>query len=138
MTATMPKTEATAANQIDPVTAAVIHGALESIAVEMGHKLMRMSYSSIIRESEDFGTALTDATGRMTQGDLSARVDVPRSTELGALAESFNAMADKVEGTVAVLRRFFALHAEPCDDPFDSDRQRDRDDEREENPDQQP
>lgn len=63
MTATMPKTEATAANQIDPVTAAVIHGALESIAVEMGHKLMRMSYSSIIRESEDFGTALTDATG---------------------------------------------------------------------------
>lgn len=48
---------------IDPVTAAVIHGALESIALEMGHKLMRMSYSSIIRESEDFGTALTNAEG---------------------------------------------------------------------------
>jgi N-methylhydantoinase B len=30
----------------------------------MGHKLMRMSYSSIIRESEDFGAALTDAEGR--------------------------------------------------------------------------
>jgi N-methylhydantoinase B len=29
----------------------------------MGYKLMRMSYSSIIRESEDFGTALTDAKG---------------------------------------------------------------------------
>ena len=39
---------------IDPVTASVIHGALESVAVEMGYKLMRMSYSSIIRESEDF------------------------------------------------------------------------------------
>lgn len=51
-------------NRIDPITAAVIHGALESIAIEMGHKLMRMSYSSIIRESEDFGAALTDATGR--------------------------------------------------------------------------
>ena len=50
--------------QIDPITAAVIHGALDSIAAEMGHKLMRMSYSSIIRESEDFGTALTDAQGR--------------------------------------------------------------------------
>ncbi|MBN9074408.1 MAG: hydantoinase B/oxoprolinase family protein [Rhizobiales bacterium] len=50
--------------RVDPVTAAVIHGALENIAVEMGHKLMRMSYSSIIRESEDFGAALTDATGR--------------------------------------------------------------------------
>jgi hypothetical protein len=42
----------------------VIHGALESIAVEMGVKLMRMSYSSIFRESEDFGAALVDATGR--------------------------------------------------------------------------
>ncbi|WP_133123153.1 hydantoinase B/oxoprolinase family protein, partial [Methylobacterium frigidaeris] len=48
---------------IDPVTAAVIQGALETIAVEMGHKLMRMSHSSIIRESEDFGAALTDPTG---------------------------------------------------------------------------
>jgi N-methylhydantoinase B len=59
------KTEAAApATRIDPVTAAVIQGALESIAIEMGHKLMRMSYSSIIRESEDFGAALTDADGR--------------------------------------------------------------------------
>ena len=52
------------ASRVDPVTAAVIQGALESIAIEMGHKLMRMSYSSIIRESEDFGAALTDAEGR--------------------------------------------------------------------------
>ena len=51
-------------NRVDPVTAAVIHGALESIAVEMGVKLMRMSYSSIIRESEDFGAALIDTQGR--------------------------------------------------------------------------
>ena len=50
--------------RVNPFLAAVIHGALENIAIEMGHKLMRMSYSSIIRESEDFGTALTDATGR--------------------------------------------------------------------------
>ena len=51
------------ATRVDPITAAVIHGALENIAIEMGHKLMRMSYSSIIRESEDFGAALTDAEG---------------------------------------------------------------------------
>ena len=50
--------------RIDPVTASVIQGALENIAVEMGHKLMRMSYSSIIRESEDFGAALIDTQGR--------------------------------------------------------------------------
>ncbi|HUA53766.1 MAG TPA: hydantoinase B/oxoprolinase family protein [Candidatus Sulfotelmatobacter sp.] len=49
---------------IDPVTASVIQGALENIAVEMGHKLMRMSYSSIIRESEDFGAALIDPQGQ--------------------------------------------------------------------------
>jgi N-methylhydantoinase B len=50
--------------RVDPITGAVIQGALDSIAIEMGHKLMRMSYSSIIRESEDFGAALTDAEGR--------------------------------------------------------------------------
>ena len=52
------------ADRIDPITAAVIQGALENIAVEMGYKLMRMSYSIIIRESEDFGAALVDAEGR--------------------------------------------------------------------------
>ncbi|GAE25523.1 N-methylhydantoinase B [Halalkalibacter wakoensis JCM 9140] len=45
---------------IDPITSQVIQGALENIAVEMGHKLARMSYSSIIRESEDFGCAIVD------------------------------------------------------------------------------
>jgi N-methylhydantoinase B len=52
------------ATRVDPITGAVIQGALENIAIEMGYKLMRMSYSSIIRESEDFGAALTDAQGR--------------------------------------------------------------------------
>jgi N-methylhydantoinase B len=51
------------ATRVDPITGAVIQGALENIAIEMGHKLMRMSYSSIIRESEDFGAALIDAEG---------------------------------------------------------------------------
>ena len=50
--------------EVDHVTASVVQGALENIAVEMGYKLMRMSYSSIIRESEDFGAALVDAEGR--------------------------------------------------------------------------
>src|SRR5689334_18773608 len=51
-------------NRIDPVTANVIQGALENVAIEMGFKLMRMSYSSIIRESEDFGSALIDIENR--------------------------------------------------------------------------
>ena len=55
---------ATKPDRIDPITTSVIQGALENIAIEMGYKLMRMSYSSIIRESEDFGAALVDAEGR--------------------------------------------------------------------------
>lgn len=51
-------------SRIDPITAKVIQGALENIAIEMGYKLMRMSYSSIIRESEDFGAALIDVQNR--------------------------------------------------------------------------
>lgn len=50
--------------RVDPVTASILQGALENIAIEMGYKLMRMAYSSIIRESEDFGAALCDAEGR--------------------------------------------------------------------------
>lgn len=55
---------AEAPTRVDPITASIIQGALENIAIEMGFKLMRMAYSSIIRESEDFGAALTDAQGR--------------------------------------------------------------------------
>jgi N-methylhydantoinase B len=50
--------------RVDPITVSVIHGALETIAVEMGFKLMRMAHSSIIRESEDFGAAIIDRHGR--------------------------------------------------------------------------
>ena len=53
-----------AKQRVDPVTSSVIQGALEGIAEEMGHKLMRMAHSSIIRESEDFGAAIIDAECR--------------------------------------------------------------------------
>ncbi len=48
-------------NAIDPITLQVIGGALDTIAKEMGHVLYRMSYSSIIRESQDLGAGLFDA-----------------------------------------------------------------------------
>jgi N-methylhydantoinase B len=50
--------------RVDPVTQQVISGSLVNITDEMGHKLTRMSYSSIIRESEDFGCALLDEQAR--------------------------------------------------------------------------
>lgn len=51
-------------NEIDPINRRIIGGSLINICDEMGHKLTRMSYSSIIRESEDFGCALLDEQGR--------------------------------------------------------------------------
>ncbi len=47
-------------SEVDPVDRQVINGNLVNICDEMGHKMTRMSYSSIIRESEDFGCALLD------------------------------------------------------------------------------
>ena len=52
----MPKDTLT----IDPITLQVIRGSIETIAEEMAHVLFRMSFSSIIRESEDLGAGLFD------------------------------------------------------------------------------
>ena len=45
---------------VDPISLQVIRGAFETIAEEMGHVLYRMSFSSIIRESQDLGAGLFD------------------------------------------------------------------------------
>lgn len=46
--------------EVDPITLQVIRGSFETIAEEMGHVLYRMSFSSIIRESQDLGAGLFD------------------------------------------------------------------------------
>ena len=56
--------EALAGTAVDPVTLRVIGGAFNAIAGEMAEVLYRMSWSSIIRESEDLGCGLFDAEGR--------------------------------------------------------------------------
>ncbi|NKC13245.1 MAG: hydantoinase B/oxoprolinase family protein [Gammaproteobacteria bacterium] len=48
---------------MDPVSLRVIGGAFNAIAKEMAHVLYRMSYSSIIRESEDLGCGIFDHEG---------------------------------------------------------------------------
>ena len=50
----------TTIKEVDPITLQVIRGAFETIAEEMGHVLYRMSFSSIIRESQDLGAGLFD------------------------------------------------------------------------------
>ena len=58
--ATKIKPTASVAAEVDPITLQVIRGSLETIAEEMGHVLYRMSFSSIIRESQDLGAGLFD------------------------------------------------------------------------------
>ena len=48
---------------VDPITMRVLGGAFHAIAKEMAGVLFRMSYSSIIRESEDLGAGIFDAQG---------------------------------------------------------------------------
>ncbi|MGE0065729.1 MAG: hydantoinase B/oxoprolinase family protein [Solirubrobacterales bacterium] len=48
---------------MDPITAQVVQGRLNQIALEMSRKLIRMGFSIIIKESEDIGAALTDKDG---------------------------------------------------------------------------
>ena len=85
--------------RIDPITASVIQGALESIAVEMGYKLMRMSYSSIIRESEDFGAAVIDLENR----------------QLAEARQSTPLQSGPIPGYVRGLRRQLAERGETID-----------------------
>ncbi len=62
--------------------------------------------------------ALTDATARMTQGDLSSRAAVKSRDEFGQLARSFNEMASQVEQTVSTLREFVADAAHELHTPL--------------------
>ena len=48
-----------------PILMRVIGGACTAIAKEMAGVLFRMSYSSIIRESEDLGAGIFDAEGNV-------------------------------------------------------------------------
>lgn len=61
---------------------------------------------------------LTDATARMADGDLSARVTLKRPDEFGVLAHSFDEMAQRVEATVVALRRFVADAAHQIHTPL--------------------
>jgi N-methylhydantoinase B/oxoprolinase/acetone carboxylase alpha subunit len=59
-----PETPTRKRVEVDPITLRVLGGAFHAIAKEMAGVLFRMSYSSIIRESEDLGAGIFDAEGR--------------------------------------------------------------------------
>src|SRR5712692_5850865 len=57
---------------VDPITLAVVWGALQSIAVEIGTTVHKTAYSEQAREGQDFSVAVFDPRGRMVaQGPYS-------------------------------------------------------------------
>jgi len=62
--------------------------------------------------------ALTITSDEMADGNLSARAEIDRDDEVGRLAASFNAMADRIEATVTTLRRFVADAAHEIGTPL--------------------
>ena len=85
---------------LDPVDYAVISQALIAIAREMGTKLIRSSYSNIVREAQDASAALFDALGNVVaQAEL-----IPM--HLGSMSEIFRACVRPVLNQRASARRF--------------------------------
>jgi len=62
--------------------------------------------------------ALTQATRRMAEGDLSARADVRQQDEFGLLANAFNEMVLRMDETIRSLRRFAADAAHELKTPL--------------------
>jgi len=79
---------------VDPITLRVLGGAFHAIAKEMSGVLFRMSYSSIIRESEDLGAGLFDAQGR----ELCESDSTPM--HIGSLPWYIRGFLDRLEGDI--------------------------------------
>ncbi len=81
-------TKTATAVKLDPVDYAVISQALIAIAREMGTKLIRSSYSNIVREAQDASAALFDPAGNVVaQAEL-----IPM--HLGSMSEIFRACTE--------------------------------------------
>lgn len=61
---------------------------------------------------------LSAATARMAEGDLAVRADIDRQDEFGALAVSFNEMAERLQAFILTLQRFVADAAHELNTPL--------------------
>ena len=79
---------------VDPITLRVLGGAFTAVAKEMAGVLFRMSYSSIIRESEDLGAGIFDAQGReICESDTTP-------LHIGSLPWYIRGFLDRLDGDV--------------------------------------
>jgi N-methylhydantoinase B len=84
-----------ARRNVDPVTLAVVAGAMKSATREMGVTIDRTSRSLVLKLARDYSSAIFDAQARqLMQGD-----DIP--VHLGALRVSTKSVANYFEGDVS-------------------------------------
>jgi signal transduction histidine kinase len=81
-----------------------------ALAAAAGWRLSRRMTAPLV--------ALTNVTARMAAGDLATRAAIQGRDEIGALAQSFNAMAGRIEEIVSTLRRFVADAAHELNTPL--------------------
>ena len=68
--------------KVDPITLRVLGGAFDAIAQEMAGVLFRMSYSSIIRESEDLGAGIFEWAVLVDPAQLGPAADLEAARAL--------------------------------------------------------
>ena len=81
-------------DHLDAVTLRVVGGAFNAVAKEMAHVLYRMSYSSIIRESEDLGCGIFDGNGN----ELCESESTPM--HIGSLPFYIRGVLQRLEGKI--------------------------------------
>ncbi len=95
--------------RFDKAAGAILAG---QVTVAVGTLVLVVAIATLLtgRMTTQVG-GLARAARRLAEGDLAARVPVVSDDEFGGIAESFNIMADRIEGTVGALRdRNRALH----------------------------
>jgi N-methylhydantoinase B len=94
--------------QLDPISFEVIKNALDSIADQAAITLMRSAYSTLIRDSLDYSTAVCDARGRMLAQGLTTPF------HLGSFPDAMRHLIDGHDTTMAPGDVFLA------NDPYGS------------------
>ena len=84
--------------RVDPITLEIVGNALASIADEMALVLMRSAYSTVVRDTMDYSTALCDRQGRLVAQGLTlagpSRLDSRRDETLCERARRLGAPGD--------------------------------------------
>ena len=95
-------------DEYDPFLLEILKNGFDTIADQMALTLMRTAYSSIVRDTMDFSTAVCDARGRT----LAQGLTVPQ--QLGSFYDAMRCLLERFEGRIEAGDVFI------FNDPYDS------------------